>query len=96
MTVDLNTTGHTFAYVGGYASPLNLPLPGGQTLLQNIADPAGELLGQGLLTGPTATFTVQAPIDLSLCGFFVSVQAAHIGGVTPFALSNAIDWVAGR
>ena len=38
-----------------------------------------------------ANFELPIPNDVSLCGFALSTQAAHFGGVTPFALSNALD-----
>ncbi len=91
-SVDLaGTTGHNLALLVGYFTPLSLLLTGGQTLLVNIADPDGELLAQALTPGPTADFSIPIPGDPALCGIRLSTQALHLGGVTPFALSNAQD-----
>lgn len=94
-TVDLTTSGHTFAQILGFQSPLDLPLPAGQTLLTNALDPGGEQLGQPLRSGPLATFDLPVPNDPSLYGLSFSVQAIHALGVVPFALSNALDIVLG-
>ena len=97
LDVDLGgTTGHALGAVVGYAGGLTLPLAGGQTLLVDITDPAGELLGQALTPGPLASWSLGIPDDVSLCGFDVSVQGVHVGGVSPFALSNALDLVLGH
>ena len=90
-TVNLATTGHAFAALLGYLSPLTLPLAGGQVVLVNIADPAGEVLMQAVQPGPTAVFSIAVPNDLALCGITAFTQAVHIGGVAPFRLSNAQD-----
>ncbi|MEW6071107.1 MAG: FG-GAP repeat protein [Planctomycetota bacterium] len=90
--VDLaGTTGHNLAWLVGYATPLTLALGGGQTLLVNVADPSGELLAQPFQPGPVATYDLPVPADLSFVGFAASTQALHVGGVQPFALSNAQD-----
>ncbi len=95
-TVDLaGTTGHFIAALFGYATPLTLTLNGGQVLLVNVADPIGELLGQPLQFGPVAVFDIPVPNNVALCGFSLSTQALHVGGVVPFALSNAWDLVVG-
>lgn len=90
-TVDLSTTGHSFAQILGFATPLEITLGSGQTLLVNAADPNGELLGQPLILGPQAVFSVPTPSSPSLCGQRIYTQAVHAFGVVPFALSNAID-----
>ncbi len=94
-TVDLATSGHAFAQLLGYETPLQAGLAGGQTLLINVADPAGELLGFGLVGGPLAVFGAAVPPDPSMAGRCLSVQAIHALGAVPFALSNAVDLVVG-
>ncbi|MEW6071414.1 MAG: trypsin-like peptidase domain-containing protein [Planctomycetota bacterium] len=95
-TVDLGgTTGHSLAWLVGYSTPATLTLGGGQTLLVNIADPNGEILGQPFVPGPLATYNVPVPSDPALAGFPLATQALHSGGVTPFALSNAQDLLLG-
>jgi formylglycine-generating enzyme required for sulfatase activity len=93
--VDLGGTGHSLAGLAGYPAPLSLMMPGGQTLLIDIGGPGGELLHKALCAGPLATFTVAIPLDVTLAGFSVSTQAYHVGGVQPFALSNAQDLILG-
>jgi len=91
-TVDLgSTTGHDLALLAGYATPLTLPLSGGQVLLVNTADPGGELLGRTPTAGPLASFDVPIPVDVTLLGYELATQALHCSGVLPFALSNALD-----
>ncbi|MEW6071342.1 MAG: choice-of-anchor J domain-containing protein [Planctomycetota bacterium] len=95
-TVDLGgTTGHNLAWLVGYSTPITLPLGGGQTLLANVADPNGELLLQPFLAGPVATYNLPVPVDVAFAGVAASTQALHIGGVQPWALSNAQDLVLG-
>lgn len=95
-TVDLGgTTGHDFALLVGFTTPLDFTLDGGQVLLVNTLDLGGEQLGQSMLSGPLAVFTVPVPCDVSYCGVSISTQAVHFGGVTPFVLSNAQDLVLG-
>ena len=94
-TVDLSTTGHAFAAVFGFDTAFQFTLSGGQTLLVVDGFGSGELLGLPLQAGPTATFQVDVPLITTLCGMTVATQAAHVGGVTPFALSNAQDLVLG-
>jgi len=90
--VDLaGTTGHDLAWLAGFETPLTLTLGGGQTILANVADPSGELLMQPMLPGPVATYNLPVPNDLAFVGFECSTQALHLGGVQPFALSNAQD-----
>lgn len=95
-TQDLSLTGHALAAIVGYAGPLTFPLAGGQVLLVNVTDPGGELLGQPAVPGPVVLWNLSVPNDAALCGFELSVQGVHIGGVTPFALSNALDLVVGN
>jgi hypothetical protein len=91
-TVDLGaTTGHAFALVLGYLSPLTLTLSGGQTLLVNLADPGGELLHLQPKAGPFVTYSVAVPVDPSFAGLIVYTQALHFGALESFALSNAQD-----
>ena len=93
-TVDLTTTGHSFAALFAFDSPVDLPLPGGQRLLCLDMLGAGEIFtgsGIGPAAGPTAVFNLPAPPLLSLCNVTCCSQALHFGGVTPFALSNARD-----
>ena len=88
-------TGHNLGLLVGYSTALTLPLSGGQTLLVNIADSNGELLAQAPVTGPVGTYDIPIPADVALVGFEVFTQALHLGGVQPFALSNAQDLVLG-
>ena len=54
LDLDLaGTTGHSLGALVGFFSSRTFPLAGGQTLLVNIADPAGEVLAQPVLPGPT-------------------------------------------
>lgn len=94
-SVDLGLTGHGFAGLVGFASPANIPLPGGQVLLTNALDPGGELFGLPLAGGSPATFSLVVPNDPALCGTSLTAQAVHVTAVTPFALSNAVDLVVG-
>lgn len=94
-TVDLSTTGHTTAFLVGYQSALDVALGNGARLLVNVADPNGELLALPSQGGPLATFGVAIPCDVSLAGLEVYTQALHLFGVTPFALSNSVDWTLG-
>ncbi len=93
-TVDLTTTGHSFAVLFAFDGAADLTLNGGQHLL------CANLGGHGKLVrlvqpGPVATFSFAVPNSASLCGFSLCTQAAHLGGVVPFALSNAQDLVLG-
>lgn len=93
-TVDLTTTGHAFAFLFAFDSPADLVLPGGQRLLCLDAGGTGEVftgVGLGPLPGPLATFELRAPPSLAFCNLHASSQALHLGGVLPFALSNARD-----
>lgn len=93
-TVDLSTTGHRTAVLFGFPNASDVTLPGGQHLL--CGDPSGTgLLYQAALPGPRATFTLPIPLDTALCGRTLSVQAAHIGGLRGFRLSNALDLTLG-
>jgi len=91
-TVDLTTTGHTYAKLIGFRRPGEITLAGGQVLLVDPTSPGGVL---PLVPGPLAVFHVAVPSDPGLCGLRLSTQAVHLGGVTPFALSNAQDLVVG-
>ncbi|MEQ1894196.1 MAG: PQQ-binding-like beta-propeller repeat protein [Planctomycetota bacterium] len=89
-TVDLTETGHTSAILVARTTPTAIPLGGGQAILCG-----GTRLYSASAGGPEAVFTNAIPNDLALCGFTLCVQAAHLGGVVPFALSNALDLVVG-
>jgi len=89
------TTGHAMAGLVAYSAPLTFSLPGGQVLLVDVLDPAGELLAHPFLPGPTAYVTIAIPNDPALAGFEAATQALHFGGVSPFALSNAQDLLLG-
>ena len=89
-TVDLAQTGHATAILVARSLPATLPLGGGQTVLCT-----GTKLDSASAPGPEAVFTNAIPNDLALCGFTLCVQAVHLGAVTPFALSNALDLVVG-
>jgi hypothetical protein len=95
-TVDLaSTSGHSFAWLAGFGSPLNLPLGPHATLLVNIGDASGELLHQPIIAGPIATFRIAIPNEPALSGLRVYTQALQLGGLTPFHLSNAQDLILG-
>ena len=95
-SVDLGgTTGHALAFLVGFDGSVTLTLGGGQVLLALDLFGSGELLGLASQAGPVAAFGVAVPNDLSLLGFGLFTQAIHLGGVTPFALSNANDLVVG-
>lgn len=96
VSLDLGgTTGHALGGLVGYAGPLTFPLSGGQVILVDLTNPAGELLAQPVLPGPTANWSLALPDDPALCGLAISAQGIHVGGVQPFALSNALDFVLG-
>lgn len=93
-TIDLGgTTGHTTALLAGYSAPLTVVLGAGQTGLVDFTGP--ELFGFPAAAGPVAVISLSIPSDLSLLGLEIASQAAHVGGVTPFALSNARDLLIG-
>jgi plastocyanin len=94
--VDLTTTGHTSALLFGFDTPIAVTLAGGQTLLCLDLGGNGELLAQSIQPGPTALFGLSIPNQPSLCGFTFSMQSIHLGGVVPFALSNAVDVTVGN
>jgi hypothetical protein len=93
LTVDLGTTGHDLAWPVAFDSPATIALPGGQVLLCADGSGSGELLGLPPAAGPLATFDSAVPNDPTLCGARIYSQALHLGGVAPFALSNAQDLV---
>ncbi|MFT5154756.1 MAG: hypothetical protein ACI841_004764 [Planctomycetota bacterium] len=95
LTVDLSSSGHALAGIVGFLSPLTLPLGGGQVLLVNPFDPAGEILGLPLTPGPQAQFSIALPADINFLGLSLSAQALHVGAVSPIALSNALDFTVG-
>ncbi len=96
FSVDLTTTGHALAAVIGYDTPFSFPLAGGQTLLCLDLGGSGELLSLPLAVGPIAGFGGTVPNASFLCGLAFCAQAIHLGGVTPFALSNALDVTVGN
>ena len=69
---------------------------GGQIVFVNVIDPLGELLGLPVAPGPVATFDLPIPPDPSLAGIELFTQAAHVGGVQPFELSNSQDLFIGE
>ncbi|MSR63796.1 MAG: hypothetical protein EXS08_15330 [Planctomycetes bacterium] len=90
-TVDLTTSGHAFAKLFVRTSATDVTLAGGQHVLcagTNLATTPTE-------PGPLAHFSFPVPNSSALCGLSVHTQAAHLGGVTPFELSNAQDLVFG-
>ena len=93
-SIDLTTTGHSRGVVLGFLAPANVPLAGGQVLLLDVGS-SPELLSLPLSAGPIVRYAFEVPCNVALCGFGASTQAVHLGGVTPFALSNAVDLVLG-
>lgn len=93
-TVDLSTTGHANALLFAFDGAVDTALPGGQRLLCANVFGNGKLY-QSLQPGPLASFSFPIPNSLSLCGRSLCMQAAHLGSVAPFALSNAQDLVLG-
>ena len=97
-TVDLSTTGHDFAFLLGFDTAVDVALGGGQRLLCLDLGGSGEVFsgaGLGPVPGPSANFSAPIPNDLAFCNFTFCSQAVHIGGVAPFALSNAQDVTVG-
>ena len=95
-TVDLQTTGHSSAVLFAFEAAGSVPLGGGQTLLAlNLG--SGEILtGMGVAApGPLATFSQPIPSVVLLLSVPLTLQAMHVSGVTPFALSNAYDLTIG-
>ena len=88
--VDLTQTGHSTAILNARPFAANVSLGGGQTILC-----AGPKLYSASASGPVATFSNAIPNDLALCGFTLCLQAAHLGGLGGFALTNALDLVVG-
>ena len=96
LTVNASgTTGHTNSTILSFLLPATVVLGGGQELLLDVASPGGELLGLPFQGGDTSLAGIPLPSDPALCGLRVSTQGLHLGGVRPFALSNAIDLVFG-
>ncbi|MFT5463314.1 MAG: hypothetical protein ACI8QS_002200, partial [Planctomycetota bacterium] len=87
-------SGELGVFLFGFATAAELALPFG-TLLVDITDPGGELLGPAGLGGQhpyTAGFAAVSttlPIDLNLCGLNLSVQAVQYG--SQLQLTNAVD-----
>jgi len=95
-TIDLQgTSGHDFAWLTGFHSPLSFILGGGQALLVNILDPSGELLLATAKGGPVASYDLLIPVDPHYAGVEAYTQALQFGGISTFALSNAQDLVLG-
>ena len=91
VTVDLGTTGHSSAALYAYSAPANLSLSGGQVLLVGGV----QLFKLPLSSGGQVVFDAQVPNDLALLGATIHLQALHLLGVQPFALSNALELSAG-
>ena len=92
--VDLTTTGHTLAIVFGDVGPSTAITLGSGQILGVIL--VGDALVQlGAQPGPIARFCLPVPADPSLIGLPVTTQAIHLGGVVPFALSNAVEHIIG-
>jgi hypothetical protein len=94
-TVDLSSTGHTSAWLFAFDSAFDFAFPGGQRLLCADLGGSGELLALAPQAGPLANVQGAIPNDSSLCGVVLCTQALHVGGVMPFALSNANDLIVG-
>ena len=96
VRVDLASTGHEDALLFAFDTQASVLLGGGQVLLCTDGG-AGELFtGAGLLaTGPVAAFGIPLPSTLGLSATSMTVQALHVNGVVPFALSNAYDLTLG-
>lgn len=101
MTGSVNvggTTGHAFAFLFAFDTPVVVVLGGGQVLLC-LDFGSGELFsgaGLGPVAGPVAIFPVPIPNNGTLCGMRLCAQAVHLGGgVFPYALSNAQDMQVG-
>ncbi len=75
--------------LAGYGRRATIPLGAGQVLLVDPSTP--EYLGLPSAPGPRATIAISIPLDVTLLGCEIFTQAAHFGGATPFALSNALD-----
>lgn len=102
-TMDLSLVGHP-GYLQGllfaFDTPGSFALAGGQVLLCTDGGGSGELLsGAGLLGTPAGTVggcprwqaSVPLPKNLDFCGFSLCLQGLTAFGVTPFALSSALD-----
>ena len=89
-----NLTGHNMAGVVGYAAPLDLQIGIGSVLV-DVTDPAGELLGLLPQAGSfTVSFSATIPLDPGICGFPFSTQGVSFGG-PGISLHNAYDLVVG-
>ncbi|MEW5749020.1 MAG: hypothetical protein AB1793_09605 [Candidatus Thermoplasmatota archaeon] len=67
------------AFLAAFSTPLTLTTSWGEILV-NLADPGGELLGLPFDLGDPAEIALPIPIDLTLCGALLSVQAVGFGG----------------
>ncbi len=94
-TVDVASTGHSYAALFGYTAPGSFPVGNGYTILMDLAAPYGNLLALPAAVGPSAQFVFVIPNLHDLCGLQLYTQAAHFGGASGFALSNAQDLVFG-
>jgi hypothetical protein len=83
------TTGHAMSTVIGFFGGWNETLVGGQVLLVDLTHQSGEVFGFPLQNGDFSATGIPVGNDPSLCGAEVHVQAIHLFGVQPFALSNA-------
>jgi len=87
--------GGTFSFIVGYTGgPFSFTTAFG-TILCNILDPNGELLGQGPMVnaGIPAVWILPTPKDLTLCGVGLCIQSIQFGGGV--SLTNAYDDVVG-
>ena len=91
LCVDHTTTGHTSAVIHATDAPANVTLGGGQVVLIG----GTQLFTLGHLAGPVAEFSISVPNEVSIAGMMLYTQAVHVFGVTPFALSNALDLTGG-
>jgi choice-of-anchor B domain-containing protein len=90
-SVDLASSGHSFAQIVGFTGSGSIPLGGGQTLLVG----GTSIVSFPMTAGPVANFNDNIPANVALIGFTLFSQAIHFGGVIPFALSNAQDLTIG-
>ena len=86
-SVDLTITGHSTALFLLGLAPGQTAFPNGQLLL--VDNP--QILPLPSIPGPMPSWSVAVPSDTSLLGVTLYSQALLVNGVTPFALSNAID-----
>jgi hypothetical protein len=94
LTLDVAATGHTRGTFVAYSAPASLALGGGRRLLVDVSAPGGELLQLPFFAAPVQ-LSGALPADPALCGLTIYTQGVHVGGGTPFALSNALDLTLG-